>query len=111
MSPVCFVTEVLSTLRSFAPPACKPLPNLPRFACADLRYAPPSALLRVGIPLGLHLLPPPFPTGRSACTCRVSTRTCNSNRNHEGEASDEEAKPQQQTEYLPDRYRPHSLQP
>ncbi len=60
---------------SFAPRACKPLPNLPRFACADLRCAPPSALLRVGIPLGLHLLPPTFARRRSACTCRVSTRT------------------------------------
>src|SRR5271156_794595 len=104
MSPVCFVTQVLSTLRSFAPRARKPLPNLPRFACADLRCASPSALLRVGIPLGLHLLPPTFARRRSACTCRVSTRTCNSNCNREGEASDEEAKHQQHTEHLPDRY-------
>jgi len=37
MSLVCFVTQVLSTLRSSAPGARKGSPNsLPRFACADL---------------------------------------------------------------------------
>src|SRR5271170_5572605 len=40
------------------------LPNLPRFACADLRCAPPSALLRVGdTPPHCALLPPPSPGG------------------------------------------------
>ena len=38
MSPVCFVTEVRSTLRVPAPPArTSRFPNLPRSACADLR--------------------------------------------------------------------------
>src|SRR5271170_4114447 len=49
------------------------LPNLPRFACADLRCAPPSALLRVGdTPPHCALLPPPSPGGvRHVGTCRV----------------------------------------
>ena len=38
MSLVCFVTQVLSTLRGSASGARKRPPNLPRFACADLRF-------------------------------------------------------------------------
>jgi hypothetical protein len=53
------------------PRARKPLPNLPRCACADLRVrsalsTPPCSVTRVGIPLGLQLLPPAFARWRSA---------------------------------------------
>src|SRR5271155_6055099 len=52
-------------------------PNLPRFACADRPLAS-SASLPVGRPLPLRLATPAFARWRSACTCRVSTRTCKS---------------------------------
>src|SRR5271168_4866062 len=56
MSPVCFVTEVLSTLRDSVPGARKRHPNLPRCACAD---RPAAALHFVpgGEPHLLHLPP------------------------------------------------------
>src|SRR5271154_3511742 len=63
MSPVCFVTQVLSTLRGSAPVARrKGIPNLPRFACADRPLAA-SASLRWGDPSPCALLPPPSPGG------------------------------------------------
>ena len=63
MSPVYFVTQVLSTLRGSAPIARrKGIPNLPRFTCAD-RPSAASASLRWGDPSPCALLPPPSPGG------------------------------------------------
>jgi hypothetical protein len=53
---VCFVTQVLSTFSDSVPRARKRHPNLPRCACADLRFAP-------SIPASLPLQgrgPPPL---------------------------------------------------
>src|SRR6202789_4116561 len=85
MSPVCFVTEVLSTLRGSAPIARRkgyPQSSALRLCRPPLRSAlsvpPPAPSPRVGRPLPLRLATPAFARWRSACTCRVSTRTCKS---------------------------------
>src|SRR5580698_5018512 len=81
MSPVCFVTEVLSTLRGSAPIARRkgcPQSAALRLCRPPLRSAlsvpPPAPSPRVGRPLPLRLATPAFARWRSACTCRVSTR-------------------------------------
>src|ERR1700729_3603198 len=81
MSPVCFVTQVLSTLRGSAPIARRkgyPQSSALRLCRPPLRSAlsvpPPAPSPRVGRPLPLRLATPAFARRRSACTCRVSTR-------------------------------------
>jgi hypothetical protein len=49
MSLVCFVTQVLSTLRDSVPGARKKHPNLPRCACADRPAAAPSGLPAISV--------------------------------------------------------------
>src|SRR5580692_11275141 len=70
MSPVCFVTEVLSTLRGAAPRARKESPQ-----ASALRLCSPSPFRFASgwvIPLSLHLLPPPSPGGvRHVGTCHA----------------------------------------
>jgi hypothetical protein len=56
------------------------VPNLPRCACADLRSRsalsiPLRSITRVGIPLGLQLLPPAFARWRSACMSHATATT------------------------------------
>src|SRR5271168_4387359 len=68
MSPVCFVTEVLSTLRSSAPRARKGVPRLPRFACAALAALALSILAALPSkggrdPSPCSCYPPPSPGG------------------------------------------------
>src|ERR1700679_198558 len=76
-----------------------------------LSTSAPLSLQGWGYPSACTCYPPPSPGGvrhvhaafqRGRATATATTRE---------EASDEEAKHQQQTEHLPDRYRPHSLQP
>src|ERR1700729_142528 len=81
MSPVCFVTQVLSTLRGSAPIARRkgyPQSSALRLCRPPLRSAlsvpPPAPSPRVGKPLPLRLATPAFARWRSACRCRVSTR-------------------------------------
>src|SRR5277367_2008251 len=85
MSPVCFVTQVLSTLRGSAPDRAAqgfPQSSALRLCRPSLRFvlSTPASPLLLGweIPLPLRLATPAFARWRSACTCRVSTRTCKS---------------------------------
>src|SRR5277367_2958831 len=74
MSLVCFVTQVLSTLRGAAPRARKESPQASalRLCSPPLRFALSASLQGWAIPLSLHLLPPPSPGGvRHVGTCRV----------------------------------------
>src|SRR5579859_1596669 len=65
-------------------------PNLPRLRLVQTSaYAPPfplrfAALQGWGYPSPLPFATPAFARRRSACTCRVSTRTDNSNSQSEG---------------------------
>src|SRR6185437_7713867 len=84
MSPVCFVKEVLSTLRGSAPIARRK--GLPQSSALRLCRPPLRSVLsapfrsapRMGRPLPLRLATPAFARRRSAYACRVSTRTCKS---------------------------------
>src|SRR6516225_5136084 len=73
MSPVCFVTQVLSTLRSSAPRARKGYPQASALRlcspplCSALSTFAIASFQGWEIPLPLRLLPPAFARRRSAC--------------------------------------------
>src|ERR1700733_6150374 len=88
MSPVCFVTEVLSMLRSSTPFARMPLPNLPLCVCADLRCASPFPLRPAplqgwGYPSACSCYPPPSPGGVRHLVEMPTTKTKTRSNDHD----------------------------
>src|SRR5579862_3263328 len=113
MSPVCFVTQVLSTLRSSAPRARKGFPQSSALRLCRPSPFPLSLLLRSkggDTPPPCTCYPPPSPGGVRH-VCHMPLPRQRQQRTQGGRKHEQNIRHCRKAQHLPDRYRPHYSEP